>query len=122
METDDVGVILLEGANGCYGEVLAGYSLPGDFTEWRITGEKGTLQLDDYFSGPARFWSRETKEWTEYECDNSETRFDRQFRHFVECVQEGKRPLSSAQTALHTQAVIAAAYEEAKRKGIAVTV
>jgi predicted dehydrogenase len=120
METDDVGVILFTGENGCFGEIIAGYSLPGEFTEWIITGEKGVLALPNYFAGPVRFREHDAKEWQEFECDNSETRFDRMFRHFVECVEQDQEPLSTAQTALHIQRVIAKAYAEAKAPGLEV--
>lgn len=120
METDDVAVMLFEGEVGCFGEVLVGYSMPPQFNEWRIAGEQGVLSLEDYGSGPVRFWSRETGEWTDYECDNSQTRFQRQFAHFAECIRTGQQPRSNAQTALHTQRAIGAAYEAAKRKGIPV--
>jgi len=120
METDDVAVMLFEGEAGCYGEVLVGYSMPPQFTEWRIAGEKGVLALDDYMAGPVRFWSAETDEWSEHECDTSLTRFQRQFAHFVECIREGQQPRSNAQTALHTQRAIGAAYEAAELKGVSV--
>jgi len=121
METDDVGIILFTGENGCFGEIIAGYSLPGELTEWIITGEKGILTLPNYFAGPVRFRAHDAKEWQEFACDNSETRFDRMFRHFVECVEKDQEPLSTAQTALHIQRVICTAYEEAKTAGLAVS-
>lgn len=120
METDDVAVMLFEGEAGCFGEVLVGYSMPPQFTEWRIAGEHGVLALEDYMSGPVRFWSRATDEWTEYECDNSQTRFQRQFAHFAECIRTGQQPRSNAQTALHTQRAIGAAYEAARNEGVLV--
>ncbi|MEN6640939.1 MAG: Gfo/Idh/MocA family oxidoreductase [Armatimonadia bacterium] len=120
METDDVGIILFTGENGCYGEVIAGYSLPGEFTQWIITGEKGILSVDNYFSGPVRVRMHDSQEWQEFEADNSETRFDREFKHFVECAKEGKQPISNAETALHIQRVITKAYEAAKSEGLAV--
>ncbi len=120
METDDVAVMIFEGENGCFGEIITGYSMPGDFTEWRIVGERGTLEIVDYFGGPVRFTAVESGEVTEYEVDNTETRFDRQFRHFVECINTGAQPISDAETALHTQRVIAAAYEAASAKGVVV--
>ena len=122
IETDDVAVVLFEGANGCYGEVLVGYALPPGFGEWRFAGSEGIVQLDDYMSGPVRSWSRETDQWTEYECDNSQSRFERQFAHFIECIREGKQPRSNAETALHTQRVVGAAYEDARLKGVPVEV
>jgi len=120
METDDVGIILFTGENGCFGEIMAGYSLPGELTDWIITGEKGVLALPNYFAGPVRFRPHESQDWESFECDNSETRFDRMFRHFLECVEQDKEPLSTAETALHIQRVIAKAYEEAKSPGLAV--
>ena len=120
METDDVGIILFTGENGCFGEIIAGYSLPGELTDWMITGEKGVLALPNYFAGPVRFRAHDDKEWQEFECDNSETRFDRMFRHFLECVEQDKEPASTAQSALHIQRVITKAYEEAKAPGLAV--
>ncbi|MGD9495642.1 MAG: Gfo/Idh/MocA family protein [Armatimonadota bacterium] len=120
METDDVAVMLFEGENGCFGEVLVGYSLPAQLTDWRIAGADGLLLLEDYGSGPVRFWSRATGEWTDYECDNSQTRFQRQFVHFVECIRTGRQPRSNAETALHTQRAIGAAYQAAEQKGVPV--
>lgn len=120
METDDVGIMLFTGENGCYGEVIAGYSLPDEFTEWIITGEKGVISLPDYFSGPVRFRLHDSQEWQDFPCDNSESRFDRQFRHFLECVKTGQEPLSNAQSALHIQRVITAAYEDATNPGRAI--
>lgn len=120
METDDVGVMLFAGEAGCYGEVIAGYSLPGELTEWLITGEKGILTLPNYFAGPVRFRAHDSQEWQEFECDNSETRFDRQFRHFLDCVKENKQPISNAETALHVQRVLTAAYQDAAHPGVAV--
>ncbi|MGC9318225.1 MAG: Gfo/Idh/MocA family protein [Armatimonadota bacterium] len=120
METDDVALMIFEGENGCIGEILVGYSIPPQFTEWRITGEKGLLELETYFAGPVRFWSSASDEWRTYAPDISETRFQRQFAHFVECINSGAEPISNAQTALHTQRAICAAYEAAQSEGIAV--
>ncbi|MHB8994036.1 MAG: Gfo/Idh/MocA family protein [Armatimonadota bacterium] len=120
METDDVGVMLFEGENGAYGEVMAGYSLPGELTEWLITGEKGIITLPNYFAGPVRFRAHDSQEWQEFEADNSETRFDRQFAHFLDCIQQDKQPISNAETALHVQRVITKAYEDAKQPGLPV--
>lgn len=121
IETDDVAVVLFEGENGCYGEVLVGYALPPGFTEWRVAGSEGIVQIDDYGAGPVRSWSLATGEWTDHQCDNSQSRFDRQFAHFVECIGTGEQPRSNAHTALHTQRVVGAAYRDAQAKGIAVT-
>lgn len=120
METDDVAIMIFEGEAGCFGEVIVGYSMPPQFTEWSIAGENGLLAIEDYFSGPVRFWDHETGEWTDHECDNSQTRFERQFAHFIDCVREGRQPISNADTALHTQRAIGAAYESARLKGVPV--
>lgn len=120
IETDDVAVVIFEGVNGCYGEVLVGYALPPGITEWRVAGSEGIVEIADYMSGPVRSWVAATGEWTEHECDNSQSRFDRQFAHFVDCIRTGRQPRSNAQTALHTQRVVAAAYRDAQVKGIAV--
>ena len=121
IETDDVAVVIFEGENGCYGEVLVGYALPPGFTEWRVAGSDGIVEIVDYMSGPVRSWDAASDEWTEHECDNSLSRFDRQFAHFVECIETGEQPRSNAETALHTQRVVGAAYEDARAKGIAVS-
>lgn len=118
METEDVGITLFTAANGCIGEIVTGYSLPGEFTQWMITGDKGIVKVDDYFSGPVLFRTHDSQEWVEYACDNSQTRFQRQFAHFIECIRDGKQPLSNAENALHVQRVIDAAYKEAEQPGI----
>jgi UDP-N-acetylglucosamine 3-dehydrogenase len=120
METDDVGIILLTGENGCYGEIMAGYSLPGELSDWTVTGEKGIVQLPNYFAGPVKFRAHESQEWQEFACDNSQTRFDRMFPYFLECIEQNKQPQSNAETALHIQRVITRAYEEAENPGLAV--
>lgn len=120
METDDIGVILFTGEKGCYGEIIAGYALPGEFTQWQVTGEKGIITLDNYFAGPVRFRPHDGKEWQEFECDNSASRFDRMFPYFLECVATGAEPQSNAQTALHIAKVMDAAYREAETQGTAV--
>jgi predicted dehydrogenase len=117
METDDVGIILFEGEQGCFGEIIAGYALPGEFTQWIVTGEKGVLSLDDYFAGPVRFRPHDSQEWQEFPCDNSQTRFDRMFDHFVEAVKTNTCPLSNATTGLHVSQVLDAAYSEADQPG-----
>jgi predicted dehydrogenase len=122
METDDVGIILFEGQQGCFGEIIAGYALPGEFTQWLVTGEKGLLSLDNYFSGPVRFRPHDSQDWQEFACDNSQTRFDRMFPHFLQCVQTGAEPLSNARTALHVSRVLDAAYRAAQQPGIEVPV
>lgn len=120
METDDVGIILFTGENGCYGEIIAGYALPGEFTQWQVTGENGIVTLDNYFSGPVKYRAHDSQEWQEFECDNSASRFDRMFPHFLDCVKTGAEPLSNAQTALHIAKVMDAAYGEAASQGTAV--
>ena len=121
METEDVGAMLFEGENGCLGEIVTGYSLPAEFDQWQIAGEKGILELPEYWSGPVRFRAHDSKEWQTFEADNSETRFDRQFRHFLECVREDKQPLASAESALHITRVLTAAYKDAHLRGVAVS-
>ncbi len=120
METDDVAVMLFEAANGCFGEIIVGYSLPPQLTQWQIAGENGMIELETYFTGPVRFWDKNEDEWTTYAPDNTETRFQRQFAHFIDCIHTGEQPISNAETALHTQKAIGAAYEAAKQKGVVV--
>ncbi len=119
IETDDVALVIFEGENGCYGEVLVGYAMPKGFDEWRVAGSEGVVEIVDYMAGPVRSWDAATDEWTEHECDTSLSRFDRQFAHFIECIASGQQPRSNAETALHTQRVVGAAYEAAEVKGIA---
>jgi predicted dehydrogenase len=120
METDDVGIILFTGENGCFGEIIAGYALPGEFTQWIITGTEGVLEVADYWGGPIRVRAHDSQDWREFACDNSQTRFQRQFAHFLECVQTDAEPQSNGQTALHISRVMDAAYKEAENPGVAV--
>ncbi len=120
METDDVAIMIFEGQNGCYGEIIVGYSLPGSHTEFRIIGDKGFLRLDDYFAGPVKIWLRETQQWSEHAAPPG-NRFDGEFAHFLAAVRGETELLSTADTALHVQKAIGAAYEDARRKGVPVS-
>ena len=116
VETDDVAVMIFEGENGCYGEVLVGYSLVGDHTEFRIVGELGVIQIDDYFAGPVRFQPRGAKEWLEHVPATGD-RFEGEFAEFLAAVRGEVELTSNAETALHVHRVIAAAYADAGRGG-----
>ncbi|NPV46768.1 MAG: Gfo/Idh/MocA family oxidoreductase [Armatimonadetes bacterium] len=120
METEDVGIILFTGENGCFGEIIAGYALPGDFTQWIVTGEKGVLEVADYWGGPIRFRPHEGEGAQDFACDNSASRFDRMFDHFLDCVKTGTEPSTNAHTALHIARVMDAAYREAQEPGLPV--
>jgi predicted dehydrogenase len=119
METDDVALMIFEGENGCYGEVLVGYSLPGDHTEFKIVGDKGVMRLDDYFSGPIRFQPKGASEWLEHEVPAGD-RFQGEFANFLAAVRGEAQLSSTAETALHVHKVIAGAYEDAARHGVPV--
>ncbi len=119
METDDVAVVIFEGENGCFGEILVGYSLPGDHTEFRIIGEKGVMRIDNYFAGPVRFQPKGSGEWLDHEVQPGD-RFEGEFANFLAAVRGQQELVSSAETALHTHKVIAAAYADAQAKGVAV--
>lgn len=119
METDDVGLLVFEGESGCIGEVLVGYSLPGDHTEFKIVGEKGVIRLDNYFSGPVRFQPKGSGEWLDHEVPAGD-RFEGEFASFVAAVRGEGEIISSAETALHVHRVISAAYAEAESKGTAI--
>ncbi len=116
METDDVAVMIFEGENGCFGEVLVGYSLPGDHTEFKIVGEKGVIKIEDYFSGPVLFQPKGTGEWLAHEVTPGD-RFEGEFGNFLAAVRGEAELLSTAETALHVHKVIAAAYADAQAKG-----
>lgn len=119
METDDVAVMIFEGENGCFGEVLVGYSLPGDHTEFKIIGDKGVLRIDDYFAGPVRFQPKGAAEWLEHEAPVGD-RFDGEFASFLGAVRGETELISTAETALHVHHVIMAAYQDAAAKGVRV--
>ena len=119
METDDVAAVLFEGENGCYGEVLVGYSLAGDHTEFKIVGEKGLLRLDNYFAGPVRFQPRGASEWLEHEVPAGD-RFEGEFANFLAAARGQSELISTAETALHVHNVIMAAYEDAADPGVVV--
>ncbi len=119
METDDVAAMIFEGENGCFGEVLVGYSLPGDHTEFKIVGEKGVLRLEDYFSGPVRFQPKGSGEWLDHEVPRGD-RFEGEFASFLAAARGEGEVLSSAETALHVHRVIMAAYADAAARGVQV--
>ncbi len=119
METDDVALMIFEGENGCFGEVLVGYSLPGDHTEFKIVGEKGVLRIDDYFAGPVKFQPRGSSEWTEHPVAPGD-RFQGEFANFLAAVRGEAELISTAETALHVHRVIMAAYADAAARGVPV--
>lgn len=119
METDDVAVMIFEGENGCFGEVIVGYSLPGDHTEFKIVGDKGVLRLDNYFAGPVRFQPRDSREWLEHDAPAGD-RFVGEFAHFLAAVRGEAELISTAHTALHVHRVITAAYADAAVRGVTV--
>jgi len=119
IETDDLAVMIFEGHNGCYGEVLVGYSLTGSHTEFMIVGERGVLRIDNYWGGPVRFQPKGAQEWLEHEPPAGD-RFQGEFAHFLAAIRGETELISTAQTALHVHRVITAAYADAKAKGLAV--
>lgn len=119
METDDVAIMIFEGENGCFGEVIAGYSLPGNHSEFKIVGEKGTMRIDDYFAGPVMFQPKGASEWLEHEVAPGD-RFAGEFAHFLAAVRGEAELISTAETALHVHRVIAGAYSDAASKGVSV--
>lgn len=120
METDDVALMIFEGENGCYGEVLVGYSLPGDHTEFKIVGDKGVMRLDDYFAGPIRFQPKGSSEWLEHQVPPGD-RFHGEFANFLAAVRGEAELLSTAETALHVHRVITAAYQDAAERGVSIS-
>ncbi len=119
METDDVAVMIFEGENGCFGEVIVGYSLPGDHTEFKIIGENGVIRIDNYFAGPVRFQPKGAAEWLDHEVAPGD-RFQGEFANFLAAVRGEAELISTAETGLHVHRVITAAYADAARKGVAV--
>ena len=117
METDDEAVVIFEGENGCYGEILVGYSLPGDHTEFKIVGENGVLRLGDYFGGPVLFQPKDSGEWIEHAITPGD-RFEGEFANFLAAVRGEAQLISTAETALHVHRVITAAYADADRGGM----
>jgi predicted dehydrogenase len=113
LETDDLGAMLFEGANGCYGEIVVAYSLPGPHAYLQVIGSEATLDVADYFGASVRMWTRKTGAWTDIPVKPGD-RFAGEFKNFIDTVK-GKATLRvTAEDGLAVQKIIEAAYKTAE--------
>ena len=113
LETDDLGAMLFEGANGCYGEIVVAYSLPGPHAYLQVIGSEATLDVSDYFGASVRVWTRKTGAWTDVAVKPGD-RFAGEFASFIKAVQGKGKLRVTAEDGLAVQKIMAAAYRAAE--------
>jgi predicted dehydrogenase len=113
LETDDLGAMLFEGANGCYGEIVVAYSLPGPHCSVQVIGSEATLDVSDYWGPAVKMWTAKTGAWTDVPVKPGD-RFAGEFKSFIDTVKGKAKLRVTAEDGLAVQRILDAAYRAAE--------
>lgn len=121
-EVEDTAVVSLRFRSGVIGVLHFSWARTVEsFCEHlRVLGTKGEVVVTDgervTMASESRFGDRElhTLDPAEEAGDLAEEAFAAQFGHFIDCIETGATPLTDAESARNTVAVIEAAYESAE--------
>jgi predicted dehydrogenase len=109
---EDLSVILLSSGDRAFGVITSSNATVVGSSQVAWYGTKGTAILDY----PADLsYKLAGEEWIQVDCPPVPSRFDRETRHFVECVREHKTPLVTVNDGLKASVIISAAYQAAER-------
>jgi predicted dehydrogenase len=110
-DVDLLGAMVFDYANGAVAHVLATFACQPSEFRLCLHGSKGDLELTPE---ELRWWSDGVlTEVTRFDPDGAEQVFDKQFAHFVECIEKGEPGRSDIASALDVQRTIEAAYRSA---------
>ncbi|MFQ6617810.1 MAG: Gfo/Idh/MocA family protein [Fidelibacterota bacterium] len=116
-DIDDCGTIILDFENGAFGSIDPSWSRPDTFPTWgdltvELVGENGTLMVDA-FKQTVQVYDDNTKRHVETHWgDNMDFEM---IHHFIDCVKNGKQPLTTAVDGLRALEVALTAYESARK-------
>jgi len=116
VEVDDFGLLLLETAAGCFGEVCVSHSFPVGDNRIELFGSEGTGVVT-YFSPTEpefRFRRGSDPEWTEVAIPQQPDRFAGEVAHFLQAIRAGAPLAVTAQDGLAVSRAIEAAYESGR--------
>lgn len=114
IETEDVGVLLLEAEGPVFGTVTCSFSTPVGQAVVEIEGTEGSLRVSYWAGVPdLQVRTRHQEAWEAIPCDAEPDRFVAEAAHFLAAIQ-GREPLAlTAADGLAVQRVIEAAYRSA---------
>lgn len=133
MEGEDHALAALRYKSGALAQLFVSYGhkspghqndWPGSYRQWiEVYGDRGAIQYDTSPEPRLRCFSDDMpEEWQGWlsiqSSDPAAVSFDRQFKHFVDCLDGRAKPRVTAADALETMKVILGLYEQCKKEGI----
>jgi len=114
IETDDVGVALLEADGPVYGTIQCSFSTLVGRAAVEIYGSAGTIQVN-YWAGVPDLQVRTAGDsaWEAVDCPDQPDRFAREIANFLAAAQGREEPLVTAEDGLRVQRVMDAIYRSA---------
>ena len=104
VEAEDNAQVLLDFGDACFGVVTSGFTMQ----QYRcpaveMYGTSGTIQMlgDDWDPDGYEFWRNNAGCWQVFKETDPDWPWSDGLRHFVECIQNGTRPLVTPEHALH---------------------
>lgn len=117
VESEDNVHLLLDFGEAVYGVVTTGFNLQ----KYRspaveFYGTEGTIQMmgDDWDPDGYELWQNEVGAWQVYEETDPSWPWTDGLRHFVECIQEGRKPIIPMDQAYHVIEIILKAQESGR--------
>jgi predicted dehydrogenase len=116
-EADDNTHLLIDFGEAVFAVVTTGFTIQ----QYRcpaleLYGSHGTLQMmgDDWAPNGYEFWLNELGSWQIFKEKDPGWHWTDGFRHLVECVQQGKRPLITPEHAYHVLEIMIRAHESSR--------
>ncbi len=116
---DDLGVVTFTHANGGITSLLISWGLrAGGRSATEVHGTKGSLWFG-YDEIPLQFFDNKTERWREYKIKGDfMTGFHALFREYLDSLDGKKKFYPNSKLALHTIAIVMAAYKSAKERRV----
>jgi len=116
-EVEDFSLILLEGQNGTFGEIMSTYSLPVVHNYVQVVCEKGMLSVNYYIAGrPDLTIQKKDKEEEAIPVSMEPFKFTRQIGQFLQCIRKKTPPPVTIEDGLRCAEVVSAAYRSAETR------
>lgn len=114
VKTEDNFQILIDFGDACFAVVTTGFTIQkyrGPAIE--LYGTEGTLQMmgADWAPKGYEMWRNDVGAWQIFDETNAKWPWTDGLRHLVECIQEGKRPLTTPEHAYHVLEIMLKAAE-----------
>lgn len=111
---EDSAVAVLEHENNAISTLIQCWHCTHSWRRWGMVFEGGTLTIDGYLGGTCKISLRNARVTKTCTYPNSiDEMYRSELRHFINCIKEGKKPLTNEEDRLYAQVLVEAIYASA---------